>query len=58
MGLNDQGSKEKSVASAIEIQQELEIYLKFEVGENNGWRSWVGGDSGGLIVSSRSLGLE
>jgi len=52
MGLNAQGSKEQSVASAIEIQQELEISSKFEVGEDNGWRSWGVGDSGGLIISS------
>jgi len=44
MGLNFQGSKEQSVASAMEIQQELEISSKFEVGEDDGWRLYSGGD--------------
>ena len=51
MGVNSQRSKEQSVASAMDIQQELEIFLKFEAGEGSGWRSWGGGGRGGLIVS-------
>jgi len=58
MSLNAQGSKEQSVASAMKIQQELEISFTFEVREDSDWRSWGGGDSVGLIVSSWSLGLE
>ena len=44
MDLNAQGSKEQSVASAVEIQQELEISSKFEVEEDNGWILYGGGD--------------
>ena len=58
MGLRSQRRKEQSVASVMEIQHKLEISLKFKVGEANGWRSWGGGNSGGLIVLSWSLGLD
>ena len=58
MGINTQGSTEQFVASAMEIQQELEIFSKFELGVDSGWGLWSGGGSGGLIVLSWSLGLE
>jgi len=44
MGLNAQGSKEQLVALAMEIQQQLDISSKFEVGEDNGWILYGGGD--------------